>query len=264
MYGRAYFKAEKMKRLLWQLPAVVGGTAVLTFCGVTTLQAAMNGPLQQYGATIQLARASASAAAVQARAASPAPTVPSTAGDVEAVALPPLAACADPLCGNPAAVVLQPAPAPTAPADAVPADDPGADEAAPGPGRGGGAGRDTAPGQNRDASGQPAGSNGKAQGDAGSNGKAQGNAGSNGKTGSKGNGNGNAGSNGKDQGNGNVAPARQLVRTLDQILGIPNPYGSQSQGSRGNGNGNNNGQGNGNNSGQGNGNNNGNGRGNQD
>ena len=76
-----------MKKLMWQLPAVVGGTAVLTFCGVTTLQAAMNGPLQQYGATVQSARASASAAALRAVPASLAPSEGAAAGGSGPVAM---------------------------------------------------------------------------------------------------------------------------------------------------------------------------------
>ncbi|MGN6751452.1 MAG: hypothetical protein ACTHJJ_02745, partial [Intrasporangium sp.] len=57
-----------MKRLLWQLPAVIGGTAALTFFGVSALQAAMNEPLQEHGAIVRAERAVASAQARQAAA----------------------------------------------------------------------------------------------------------------------------------------------------------------------------------------------------
>lgn len=53
---------QVIKRL-WQFPAVIGGTALLTFCGVSALQASMNGPLHAFGASVEAARASASASA---------------------------------------------------------------------------------------------------------------------------------------------------------------------------------------------------------
>ncbi|MDQ4504513.1 hypothetical protein [Sinomonas sp. ASV322] len=52
-----------MIKRLWQFPAVIGGTAVLTFCGVSALQASINGPLHSYGVAVEAARSSASASA---------------------------------------------------------------------------------------------------------------------------------------------------------------------------------------------------------
>jgi hypothetical protein len=169
-----------MKKMLWQLPAVISGTAVLTFCGVTVLQAAMNGPLQERGAIVLAERAIASERAQAA--AQPRPSAGSGASRATAAAAvrpavsPTAASCREAACGQPASDAPRGAQTQSASESAAGAgrlaQPPAAQEAAkqrkPGdkgrlagapaatePGKGG-AGRDTAPGQNRDADGRPA------------------------------------------------------------------------------------------------------------
>lgn len=231
-----------MKRMVWQLPAVIGGTAVLTFCGVSTLQAAMNAPLQEYGASVQSARASAAAlpeavgaapaappSSDAAAPAAPAPAPTSAPTTVQPAAEPIDSACGGGPCGDPGSLVAAPAvlPDPVAPPAEAPWGASAAQrdegQAAAGPGNGRGAGRDSAPGQNRDAAGMPAKSNGTPAGA------------------------GNQTSKGNQGSQGGLGPAmdatRQLARQLDQLLGLPEPpglsgpQGNNSQGSNSQGNG---------------------------
>lgn len=149
-----------MIKRLWQFPAVIGGTAVLTFCGVSFLQAGVNGPLHAFGATVEAARASASASAaaqaiaagtpVHREASSESPLAPSTiqaAGSVPSAVVP--APVADPEADDGGASDAQPA-------SAVGSDGSPPGQARTGPGQNGAArGRDDgAPGQNNSAPGQ--------------------------------------------------------------------------------------------------------------
>lgn len=158
-----------MKRLLWQLPAVISGTAALTFLGVSTLQATVNAPLQEHAALVRSERAVAAAEARRATNAARAarPTVSATA---MAGARPNAAAsagqCPGGVCGDPAVVVpraavtSQVAATPSAPHASALGDDRPPVTAASGAGKGNGPGSATPPGQNRDASGRPAKSKG--------------------------------------------------------------------------------------------------------
>jgi hypothetical protein len=167
-----------MKKMLWQLPAVISATAVSTFCGVTVLQAAVNGPLQERGAIVLAERAIASERAQAA--AKPRPVAGTGAARatptaaVRPAASPTTVACGEAACGDPASDVPRGAQAPRASESAAgarrpaqpaaarqhgsPGDKgrPDAGPAATEPGKGVGAGRKTAPGQSRDADGRPA------------------------------------------------------------------------------------------------------------
>jgi hypothetical protein len=93
---------------LWQFPAVIGGTAVLTFCGVSSLQASMNGPLHAFGASVEAARASASTGAAAQPIAAGAPVYRTSDGEAAsatstvqaagAVTEPPADPCATTAC----------------------------------------------------------------------------------------------------------------------------------------------------------------------
>lgn len=167
-----------MKKMLWQLPAVISGTAALTFSGVTVLQAAVNGPLQERGAIVLAERAIASERAqAAAKPASAAARATATAAVRPAVP-PTTTSCREAACGEPtssdvpgpaqpktpelAADPRRPARTPaaqTAPKQPGPLGDKGRSGAGPAatqPGKGVAAGRETAPGQNRDADGRPA------------------------------------------------------------------------------------------------------------
>lgn len=108
-----------MIKRLWQFPAVIGGTAVLTFCGVSSLQASMNGPLHAFGATVEAARASASASAAAQPIAAAAPVYRTSDGEAAsaspavqaagAVSAPPADPCATTACGPKVAAAQGPA-----------------------------------------------------------------------------------------------------------------------------------------------------------
>jgi hypothetical protein len=151
---------------LWQFPAVIGGTAVLTFCGVSLLQAGMNGPLHAFGASVEAARASASASAaaqaiaagtpVHREASSESPLAPSTIQAAGSVPSPVLAApVADPEADDDGASDAQPVSS-GPDASAAEADSYASGQARPAPGKNGTArGRDDAtPGQNSTVQGK--------------------------------------------------------------------------------------------------------------
>ncbi|HKU11009.1 MAG TPA: hypothetical protein VJQ61_07255 [Sinomonas sp.] len=133
---------------------------MLTFCGVSFLQAGVNGPLHAFGATVEAARASASASAaaqaiaagtpVHREASSESPLAPSTIQAAGSVPSPVVAApVADPEADDGGASDAQPA-------SAVGSDGSPPGQARTGPGQNGAArGRDDgAPGQNNTAPGQ--------------------------------------------------------------------------------------------------------------
>lgn len=210
-----------MKRLLWQLPAVIGGTAALTFFGVSALQAAMNEPLQEHGAIVRAERAVASAQARQAAAEARTARASATAsggvrGATATEAVPCAEACGDPSTVMPRPVVGSQPPVATTPAEvssrAAGEADASATPAA-GPGKGGGAGRSSAPGQNRDADGRPAKANGAPQSGKSQNpGKGQGVG--------KGQGAGNSRSNGKSKSNGKGQGAGKSPNTATARIGL--------------------------------------------
>jgi hypothetical protein len=98
---------------LWQFPAVIGGTAVLTFCGVSSLQAGMNGPLRAFGASIEAARASASASASAEAIAAGSPVYRSSGGAVEST--PSAVQAAGAVASPPQVSATAPAPGPASP-----------------------------------------------------------------------------------------------------------------------------------------------------
>ena len=177
-----------MKKMLWQLPAVISGTAVLTFSGVSVLQAAVNGPLQERGAIVLAERAGASERAETAAKVKAMPVVGAgaTRATAPAAALPasPTTSCLEAACGGPVGGPARPAGPADAPVGAADATGSAPGQAVPegpkheaggqdgqtpagpaGPaaarsGMGVGADKSTAPGQARDAGGRPAKANG--------------------------------------------------------------------------------------------------------
>ncbi|HKU10930.1 MAG TPA: hypothetical protein VJQ61_06845 [Sinomonas sp.] len=116
-----------MIKQLWQFPAVIGGTALLTFCGVSALQASINAPLHAFGAVVEAARASTSASVSPTLVA--APPVQKLGGGAQATPGSPQiqAAAAAPTSRVPQAAPA-PAPLPVA-APAAPHDDQGSQSA---------------------------------------------------------------------------------------------------------------------------------------
>jgi hypothetical protein len=277
-----------MKKMLWQLPAVIGGTAVLTFAGVTVLQAAVNGPLQERGEIVMAERAIASQRAELAARATPTARVSAAGTTKPKAAQTATASSATPAPG--AAGSSAPGAAPQARTPAAASDGTttkgdkaaapsagrdtglnaphGAKQGPPdhssanreqqrGPGqdqgRGVGAGRETAPGQNRDADGRPAKANGdpkrgsdKVQGlglGAGRDTAPGQNRGTDGRPAHANSGQqadqpgnrGNGGTQAPGQGAGQAQQqpvlgpagevAREVMRSIDRLLGLPEPPG---------------------------------------
>ncbi|WP_171042435.1 hypothetical protein [Sinomonas gamaensis] len=194
---------------------------MLTFCGVSLLQAGVNGPLHAFGASVQAARASASASAaaqaiaagtpVHREASSESPLAPSTIQAAGSVPSPVLAApVADPESDDGGSSAPQPASA-AQPAGAAQPGAAGADHSAPGQSR-------TAPGQNGSARGRDDGTPGQNDMAPGQTGTAPGLAAS-------GQSVRDAVSHGANAGAAAEAAARQLSQEVNRWLRLADPPG---------------------------------------